>query len=309
MNIQQLEYILAVDKHRHFAKAAEACFVTQPTLSMMIHKLEEELGTKIFDRSRQPVIPTEIGGKILEQARKVLFETHEIKNIVEDHKQTVSGELKIGVIPTIAPYLLPMFLQSFSNKYENIKLKISENVTETIINKLKTGELDAGILVMPEDGENFHEYELYFEPFVVYSSKLFNKEFLLAEDIDTDELLLLEEGHCFRTQILKFCELKQQKNSRIEYRSGSLETLKNLTDKQLGITILPELATVDFKFSEKQKVKFFVDPQPYRKVSIVTHRNFLKRRLVQVLQEEIRNVIPPKFKIKEGIEVDFSIKE
>ncbi|MBK6975810.1 MAG: LysR family transcriptional regulator [Cytophagaceae bacterium] len=308
MNLQQIEYILAVDKHRHFARAAEASFVTQPTLSMMIQKLEDELDVKIFDRSRQPVVPTEIGEKILAKARKVIYELEEFKNIVKTEKGIISGEIRLGVIPTIAPYLLPMFLQSFSKKYENLKLIISENVTDTILAKLKTGEIDAGIMVMPDDGENYHEYELYYEPFVVYSTRPFNKEYLLAEDIDTEELLLLEEGHCFRTQILKFCELTKQKNTRIEYSSGSLETLKNLTDKQLGITILPEMATLDFGPNERKKLKYFAEPQPYRKVSIITHRDFLKRRLISLLQEGILEQVPEKFKKQSGQEISFSRK-
>lgn len=308
MNLQQIEYILALDKHRHFAKAAEASFVTQPTLSMMIQKLEEELDVKIFDRSRQPVIPTEIGEKILAKARKVIFELEEFKNIVKNEKEIISGEIRLGVIPTIAPYLLPMFLQKFSKKYEHLKLFISENVTETLLTKLKTGEIDAAIMVLPDDGENYHEYELYYEPFVVYAARPFDKEYLLAEDIDTDELLLLEEGHCFRTQILKFCELAKPKNTRIEYSSGSLETLKNLTDKQLGITVLPEMATLDFSSVERKKIKYFADPQPYRKVSIITHRDFLKRRLISLLHENILEEIPEKFKQQHGTEINFQNK-
>lgn len=292
MNIQQLEYVLAVDKYRHFARAAEASFVTQPTLSMMIQKLEDELDAKIFDRSKQPVVPTDIGEKMITQIRQVLAEIDHLKNISNEEKNIVAGELKIGIIPTIAPYLLPMFLGSFKEKYPDVKLKISENITPTLIQKLKNGELDAGILVNPEDGDNFTEHELYTEAFVVYSPKSFKKKYLLAEDIDISELLLLEEGHCFRSQILKFCELSKMQQNNVEYSSGSLETLKNLTDRHLGITILPEMATLNFSEKDQVKIKHFVAPQPTRKVSLVTHRDYIKKRLITILQEEIKANLP-----------------
>jgi LysR family transcriptional regulator, hydrogen peroxide-inducible genes activator len=309
MNIQQLEYVLAVDKYRHFARAAEASFVTQPTLSMMIQKLEDELDAKIFDRSKQPVIPTDIGEKIITQIRQVLAEIDYLKNISNEEKNIVAGELRIGIIPTIAPYLLPMFLGSFKDKYPDVKLKISENITPTIIQKLKNGELDAGILVNPEDGDSFTDYALFTEAFVVYSPKNFKKKYLLAEDIDISELLLLEEGHCFRSQILKFCELSKMQHNNVEYSSGSLETLKNLTDRHLGITILPEMATLNFSEQDKAKIKHFASPQPIRKVSLLTHRDYIKKRLVSILIEEIKNNLPAEANNPSENVVGFKLRE
>lgn len=305
MNIQQLEYVMAVDTHRHFARAAESCHVTQPTLSMMIHKLEVECGLKIFDRSKQPVIPTQAGEKLIEQARVILREVSRFSEIVNSSKNTISGELKVGIIPTIAPYLLPLFLMSFKEKYPDVKLRISETITENILEKLQNGELDAGILVSPEDNNNFNEYPLLFEPFVVYTPRRFEKEYLLAEDIDVSDLLLLEEGHCFRSQILRFCELRKQQDNSIEYTSGSLETLKNLADRQLGITILPELATLNFSQEEHLRVKRFADPQPNRRISILTHRNFVKQRLVELLKSEISEHVPEKYRGIQGNVVEF----
>ncbi|AWV99032.1 LysR substrate-binding domain-containing protein [Arcticibacterium luteifluviistationis] len=292
MNIQQLEYLLAVDQHRHFARAAEACSVTQPTLSMMIQKLEDELGLKVFDRSRQPVCPTDAGENLINQARQILLEVKRFEEIASTANNYIGGELRVGVIPTIAPYLLPLFIQAFVEKYSDVKLKISELITEQILFKLDKGELDVGILVAPENDKTIKEIHLYNEAFVVYTPKKFDKEYLLAEDIDVNKLLLLEEGHCFRSQIMKFCELRKQVTNKVEYTSGSLETLRYLADKHLGITILPELATLHLTKEQLKNVKQFAAPKPVRKVSLVTKRDFVKKRLVEVLSESIKVSLP-----------------
>lgn len=292
MNLQQLEYILAVDKHRHFARAAEACFVTQPTLSMMIQKLEDEFEAKIFDRTRQPVIPTEVGEKLIRQARKILQEAEHFGEICKDMKQNVRGNLRIGIIPTIAPYLLPLFVNSFSKKYPEVQLQINEVTTEIILKQLENGELDLGILVPLENDTKWTITPLYTESFVVYSPRPFKKEYILAEDIEAEELLLLEEGHCFRSQIIKLCELRNSVNRRIQYNSGSLETLRNLVDQELGVTILPKLATLNFEENQKKKIHFFKDPQPVRQVAILTKRDYIKEKMIKALKDEIIEHLP-----------------
>ncbi len=308
MNLQQLEYILAVNEHRHFARAAEACFVTQPTLSMMIQKLEEELEVKLFDRSRQPVCPTEAGERLIAQAKKIMSEVSVLQEMAREERDYIGGELRIGIIPTIAPYLLPLFIESFHAKYPLIRLKISELVTDNILNKLERGELDAGILVPPENDKRLTEIPLYTEAFVVYSPREFDKEYLLAEDINANanELLLLEEGHCFRSQILQFCELKRKMDTAIEYTSGSLETLRNLADRQLGITILPELATLTFTMDQLKKTRQFASPRPVRKVSMVMSRGFVKRKLLDLLSEEIKSQLPADLVTEEELIVPFN---
>lgn len=303
MNLQQLEYIIAVDTYRHFARAAEACRVTQPTLSMMIHKLEESLEIKIFDRSRQPVVPTELGERLIAQARAVLQEVSRMEEMVEESKNRVTGELKVGILPTIAPYLLPLFLQEFQQKYPSIRLKLAEYLTSTLIEKLQRGELDAGILVLPEQNAQLFDYPLYQEPFVVYTPKTFDKEYLLAEDLDAQELLLLEEGHCFRSQIMQFCELRKKHENRVEYTSGSLETLRYLAEKQLGITILPALAMEHFTDDQMRNIKRFAAPQPTRQVSLVTHRDFVKKRMIQLLVDEIQSNLPKSLEVQSGIPI------
>ena len=299
MTITQLEYIIAVDTYRHFANAAEQCFITQPTLSMQIQKLEEDLKIKIFDRSKQPVIPTEIGEEIIRQARKILHEVKVIHQLISDKEGTLKGELRIGIIPTLAPYLLPMFLQSFLSKYPNVKVSVKEMTTDVIIDKLKSGKIDAGLLITPLQDTTIIEYALFYEELVAYVSKknaAYKKRYVLADDIDLKELWLLEEGHCFRSQIINLCELKKQtkEQSHFEYEAGSVETLRKMVEKNNGVTILPELATLDFSVKQMNMVRHFKAPVPVREVSLVTHRNYVKKKLVDILKEEILDTLPEK---------------
>ncbi len=308
MNLQQLDYIIAVDTFRHFAKAAEKSFVTQATLSMMIQKLETELGVKIFDRSRQPVTPTEIGKKIIEQARRIVSEAGQIKEIINLEKGDVAGELKVGIIPTLAPYLLPLFLKEFSDTYPQVKLNISEHTTTTIIQKLKSGLLDAGILATPLNDNSIKEQSIFFEKYFLYvnnKEKGFDKQYVLPSNIDISRLWILEEGHCMRSQILNLCELKKAHSDeeKIHYEAGSIETLKNIVEKNFGITIIPELATFNLTNSQKKRLRYFKPPTPVREISIITHREFIKMRLIEALKEMILSVIPETMKSTKDIKV------
>ncbi len=292
MNFQQLQYIVAVDVHRNFAKAAQACFVTQPTLSMMIQKLERELTIKIFDRSKQPVIPTETGKLIIEQARRVLQEGQRIQEIVDQQKGKVAGELRLGIIPTLAPYLLPLFINQFLEKYPEVQISITELITDQILLQLKKGKLDAGILVTPIEDDRIREYPLFYEPFYVYTTHHHDKQYYLPEDIDPNELWLLEEGHCFRTQIIRLCELRKAAKRRLEYQAGSIETLKRMVENQDGITVLPQLALDDLSTEQMARIKPFAEPRPVREVSLVTHRDYIKKQLIDKLREEILAGVP-----------------
>jgi LysR family hydrogen peroxide-inducible transcriptional activator len=299
MTFTQLEYIIAVDNSRHFAKAAAQCFVTQPTLSMQIQKLEEELGVKIFDRSKQPVVPTQAGAAIISQARKIITECRTIQEVVQIQKGILHGQLAIGIIPTLAPYLLPLFVSSFTQKYPNVKLVINELTTELILSRLREGRIDAGILVTPLQETGINEDPLFYEELVAYVSKnnaAYKKNYVLAADIDPDKLWLLEEGHCFRSQIVNLCELRKQskEGSHFEYEAGSIETLRRLVDTNDGITIIPELATLDMTVKQQKHLRYFKSPAPVREVSIVTHRNYVKQRFLQALKEEILASIPDK---------------
>jgi LysR family hydrogen peroxide-inducible transcriptional activator len=311
MTLTQLEYIVSLDTHRHFAMAAEKCFVTQPTLSMQIQKLEEELAVKIFDRTKQPVIPSEIGTGIIAQARIILHEAEMIKQIINEQKDTLSGELRIGIIPTLAPYLLPSLYKCIKGKYPNLNLIVKESITEEVIHNLKNNRLDCGLVVTPLKDPSIKEDVLFYEELFVYVSKknsLFDKKYVLAKEIDPDQLWLLEEGHCFRSQILNLCELKKSSDLHFKYQTGNIETLKRMVDKSDGITILPELAIREFSPSQHKLVKRLKQPSPAREVSLVTHRDHIKTKLIKALKEEILNIVPDqmqKLQNKKIVEINY----
>lgn len=295
MTLTQLEYIVAVDTHRHFAQAADASFVTQPTLSMQIQKLEEELGVKIFDRTKQPVIPTEIGATIIAQARVVLREASIINQLIDNQKGTMTGELRIGIIPTLAPYLLPQLFKQMREKYPNLNLIIKETITEEVINELKNNRLDCGLVVTPLNDSAIKEDVLFYEELFVYVSKnnaLYTKKYVLAADINPNELWLLEEGHCFRSQVLNLCELQKRTDIQFRYETGNIETLKRMVDNSEGITILPELAVKEFSKAQLKLVKRLQSPSPVREVSLVTHRDHVKMKHLKTLKDEILGIVP-----------------
>ncbi|MFM9908771.1 MAG: LysR substrate-binding domain-containing protein [Chitinophagaceae bacterium] len=301
MTFTQLEYIIAIDTWRHFATAASKCFVTQPTLSMQVKKLEVELGVKLFDRSKQPVIATDAGAAIIDQARKIIGEKNVINEIIQQKKGVLTGELRIGIIPTLAPYLLPLFVQSFNKKYPSIKLIVKELMTEFIISQLREGRIDMGILVTPLQEKGIKEHVLFYEELLVYVSKknaAYRKQYVLAQDIDPNKLWLMEEGHCFRSQIVNLCELRKasETGSHFDYEAGSIETLRRMVELNDGITILPELTTLDLSAKQMQLIRQFKKPAPMREVSVVVHRDFVKKRLVEALKEEIIAAVPEKIK-------------
>jgi LysR family hydrogen peroxide-inducible transcriptional activator len=305
MTFVQLEYVVAVDTYRHFATAADHCFVTQPTLSMQVQKLEEELGVKIFDRSKQPVVPTEVGIEIIEQARRILSEKNVINELVQTKKGILTGELRIGIIPTLAPYLLPLFVQSFAKKYPHIKLVVQELMTQYIITRLREGRIDVGILVTPLQEKGVKEHVLFYEELLVYVSRknaAYKKTYVLPQDIDPEKLWLMEEGHCFRSQIVNLCELRKnsEMGTHFEYEAGSIETLRRMVEMYDGITILPELTTLDMSPRQMQLIRHFKKPAPMREVSIVVHRDFVKKRLIEALKEEITAAIPEKIKLNKN---------
>jgi LysR family transcriptional regulator, hydrogen peroxide-inducible genes activator len=295
MTIQQLEYILAVDKYRHFGHAADACFVTQPTLSAQISKLERELEIIIFDRSKMPVIPTELGAAVLSQAKKVVTESKGIYEMIAVLKGDISGVIKLGIIPTLAPYLLPLFIRRFLERYPHVQLEVEEMVTEEIVRKMRNDELDMGIVVTPLSEQGILEKPMFYEKFYVYLSKdhhLLAKKKLEISDIMNEDLWVLQQGHCFRDQVLNLCDQAKFQRMNFHYESGSLEGLKNLVNKYQGITLLPELATMELNEEESSRLRPFKNEEPVREISIVLTRTFLKQKLVQLLFEEITASIP-----------------
>ena len=295
MTLQQMEYVLAVDRFRHFAKAAEHCRVTQPTLSAMIQKLEEELGTKIFDRGQQPVCPTSAGVLVISQARNVLFQAGRIRDIIEEEKHSMSGTFKLGVLPTIAPYLLPRFFPQLMKKYPQLDIRVVEMKTDVIKSALRTGEIDAGIVAGLSDMDEFDRVPLFYEPFHVYvsrESELFGREVIRTSDLSGAQLWLLDEGHCFRDQLMRFCQLESAQSCQIAYRLGSMETFMRMVESGKGITFIPELAVLQLNDEQKRLVRPFAMPRPTRRIYIVTRTDFIRHTLLNMLIEKIKACIP-----------------
>jgi LysR family hydrogen peroxide-inducible transcriptional activator len=295
MTITQLQYVLAVAEHKNFTLAAEKCFVTQPTLSMQIQKIEEELNILIFDRSKKPIQLTDIGQKIVNQAKNIVNEAGRIKDIVEHQKGFIGGEFRLGIIPTIMPTLLPMFLNNFIKKYPKIKLIIEELNTDEIILRLKNGHLDAAIAATPLEDEKIKEIVLYFEPFVAYipdNYAISHKNEIEVSDLNLDDILLLQDGHCFRDGILNLCK-NQDLSTRNSFQleSGSFETLIKLADEGLGTTLLPYLHTLDLKEKDKLKLRHFKEPKPAREVSLIYPKNELKIHIIDALRSTISGVV------------------
>ncbi len=295
MTITQLQYVLAVAEHKNFTLAAEKCFVTQPTLSMQIQKVEEELNIIIFDRSKKPIQLTDIGHKIVNQAKNIVNEADRMQDIVEQQKGFIGGEFRLGIIPTIMPTLLPMFLNNFIKKYPKVKLIIEELNTDEIIAKLKNGRLDAAIAATPLMEEKIKEIVLYFEPFVAYipeTHKNFSKDEIEVSDLNLDEILLLQDGHCFRDGILNLCKnVDKNEFNRFQLESGSFETLIKLADEGLGITLLPYLHTLDLKEKDLAKLKHFKEPKPAREVSLIYPKTELKIQIIDALRTTINGVV------------------
>lgn len=303
MTLQQLEYIVALDEYRHFVTAAEHCFVSQPNLTMQVKKLEEEVGVKIFDRNKKPLQPTVIGKEIIIRARQILRESRQLTEFVNYEKESMEGELKIGIIPTLAPYLLPNLLPLFVKEYPKIHLTIQEVQTEQVISRIKSGVIDMGILVTPITETAIKEFPVFYEPFLLYlpeKHRLFQEKLLVAEDLDPSEILVLDEGHCFRDQALAICNnAKSGTSIGFDYQSGSIETLKSLVRHGVGFTLVPELSVMDEL--ESDHVRRFADPQPVREVSIVVHNSFIKDSLITQLQETIRRVVPDRLLQKHSV--------
>ena len=296
MTLQQLEYIIALDTHKHFVTAAEHCHVTQPTLTIQVKKLEDEIGIVLFDRKKHPLKTTEAGELFITKARQILLEVDGLKEMVSSTKESLEGTFKIAVIPTVAPYLIPLFAKAFATKYPTTILEIEELKSEIIIDRLKKGLLDLGILVTPLEEENIREIPLYYEPFVFYGSShhpLLDYEQINAEDLQNlSNLWLLNKGNCFRNQVLNLCLSEEEQASKsIVFDSSSIESVKRMVSHYDGFTLLPDLAIS----KTDQNIRPFADPVPVREVSIVSHNTFVKETLIDAIRQEILAIIPQNY--------------
>lgn len=315
MNIQQLEYLIAVDKYKHFGKAAQACFITQPTLSAMIQKFEDELDVKVFDRTTHPIRTTDAGGEIIKEAQRVIDSVNELKNKANFLNNILAGKLNLGIIPTVSSYILPNEIFSFLKKNPQIELNIKEMTTESIIKSLKSGELDAGIISTPYSAaDEFYQDFLFNEELMLYSA---NQEagvkkdcFVVPDDIDVNKVWLLEEGNCLRTQFENICHLKENslKPNNLEFLASNINTLIQMVDKVGGITILPEMGVEQLSVEQKQKVSRFIKPFPFREISLIYYKPTYKQKIIDELISEIRTSMEQRLNYYKDQENYVSIK-
>ena len=297
MTLQQLEYLVALDNYRHFVKAAEHCFVTQPTLTMQVKKLEDEIGVKVFNRSAKPLQPTVAGEKILVKARQIIREVEALKAFVTDETESVQGEFTLGIIPTITPYLLPRFLPTFVKNSPQTHLKIQELQTDQIIERLKKGTLDMAIISTPVNDSQIRTVPMYNEPFLLYlpvGHQLIQSDQITMDKLDVNDMLFLEVGHCFRDQALAICSMAEPyRNKSFEFYSGSIQALKGLVNNNMGYTLVPELSVIDEL--DSPQIRRFTSPEPVREISIVTHNSFTKEALIDRIHQTVLKSIPDSF--------------
>lgn len=300
MTLTQLNYILAVDRCRNFAQAARECFVTQPTLSMQIQKLEDYLQVIVFDRSKSPVEPTPMGKKVLEYAKKVMHGANELEELSKSLRGEVSGEFILGVIPTLAPYVLPLFVQKFIEEYPSVELKIFEYQTDEIVKLLKEGKIDGGILAAPLEVKDIQEAHLFYEPFRVFLSPghpLLKKKTIEEKDLNLSEAWLLKEGHCLRSQALQLCHYKKVKGERnLYFEAGSLETLVNMVKASVGFTVLPHLACENLSTEDHKLLRDFKGSLPVRDIAFATGPLSMKTSIEKALIKVIMKSLPKELK-------------
>ncbi len=304
MTITQIEYAVAVATYKSFVAAAEKCFVTQPTLSMQIQKLEDELDVRIFDRNKHPIAVTDIGALVVAQGRIALAECERIHEIILAQKKILSGHFKFAAIPTVAPNILPGLLENYAKNFPSMKLQVTEMETNQIISALRNNEIDAGLLSTPLEENGIKEYPLFYEPFVGYFSdgeKALEKRMIIPADISLDRIWLLNEGHCMRNQIINLCSDQVQKlqaERPYRYESSNVETLRKMVEKNGGMTVLPELATLEFTEDQIERIRYFEDPEPVREISLVTNSHFVRMSVLQSLMDEILKLVPEKMRVQ-----------
>ncbi len=306
MTIQQLKYVVALDEERHFARAAEVCMVTQPGLTIQLKNLEEEIGIKIFDRNKVPLTPTVLGKEIINRARKILRETDEIRDFVINQKNLLEGELKLGIISTLSPYLIPLFIRAMKTIAPKVHFVIKEANTGQLMQDVETGAIDVAIMATPTGHPNLVEHAIFKEPFVAYLNEnhpMANDDFYELQPDDKPELLLLQNEYCYNAQLLDICGIKEpgKIKEQFSYDISSIETLKNLVRAKLGFAIIPALSIINEK--ETALFKTFKDPKPVREISFVVSDTFSKKLLLEKMSEAVWDCLP------DALKKDFSYKK
>ncbi|MEL6717114.1 MAG: LysR substrate-binding domain-containing protein [Bacteroidota bacterium] len=297
MNIQQIQYVLAVGELRNFGRAADKCFISQSTLSTMVGKFENEIGITIFDRRSKPIKITNEGEKIIDQLKVIARELNMLQEVISDLKGELSGTLRIGAIPTVGPYILPLFLNQFVAQFPKIQFEVSEMTTEKIVDYLEKRQLDIGIVSLPLNNTNLEEIPLYEEPFLLYDAQVMSYDDpVKIKEIDLQRLWLLEEGHCMRVQVEQICNLKEEvsiQKRNLDYKSGTVETLVKLVDNNKGISFLPALGTLGLSDRQRQHLWSIEAPVPVRSVGLIVHRHFVKKKILDSLNEAIKDHVKP----------------
>jgi LysR family hydrogen peroxide-inducible transcriptional activator len=303
MNIAQLEYLKELHRCGSFSVAAEKLGITQPALSLQIQKLEEELDFKLLNRTKRPFQFTDEGQLFYEKSLDVLAQIEQLKQISIELGEEIQGNLTVGIISTLAPYLIPFFIHQLNREYPALQIEISELKTEEIISELKVGNLDCGIISTPVSAKNLSIVPLFYERFYAYVSEqhpLFSVETIKIKDIDEVDVWYLSEGNCFQNQINSVCRINQQKQKgqNLVYHSNSIESLRRIVENKSGITFIPELATINIPTEQEELIKEFEGKQPIREISLITTKRLVKERQVEVLQKIIQQNIPKRMLTK-----------
>jgi LysR family hydrogen peroxide-inducible transcriptional activator len=308
MNIHQFQYILSLAEHRHFETAAEKCFISQSTLSTMISKFEDEIDIQVFDRKKKPVETTSEGRLIIDQLKKISKEIESLHEITNHLKGDVKGKLTIAVIPTIAPYLLPLFLHRFAAKFPALSIEVREQTTSEIMRMIKTRDLDIGIISTPLNDPETVEYHLYDEPFVFFDAGSKSNKDVTVNQLDLSNLCLLEEGHCMRNQVLELCDFqRRESNNKLNFRymAGSIDSLLRFVRSGKASTLLPYLAAKELSSAEQKNIRNFSNPTPFRSIGIVVHKHFVKHTVRELLHDEIMNqvaaILPKEKKLRKQL--------
>lgn len=294
MTLQQMEYIVAVDKYRHFAKAAESCGVSQSTLSSLVQKLEFELDVTLFDRNSHPVKPTAVGEEVLSRAKQLLFNAAQVRELVAARKGESIGKVSLGVISTVAPYLLPKMFKYLSVTHPDIQLHVEEARVSAIISQLERGELDVALLATPLNNSELLEIPIYRERLMAYVSPdapIYNDTHLQTNRLPVESVWVLREGYCPNHGIFPFCNNAAGRQT--VYEAGSVETLVKIVDENGGYAVIPELHVPLLRKCQRANVRILIDPEPTREIAFVVHRNFVRERLLNILADAIKTVIPP----------------
>ncbi len=306
MTLTQLEYLIAVDKYRHFGRAAESCGVSQPTLSMQIQKLEDAWRVSLFDRTRKPVEPTNIGSQIIAQAKEVILNAKKLEEVLEVSRGKFQGTLRIGVIPTISPYLLHRIIPNLQKKFPRVNWVFTEATTDDLLRMIRENEVDTAILATPLNELGMEEQVLYFEPFMAFlhaRHELAKESFILNSELRIDDLLLLTEGHCFRNSVLQMCDAhidSYNDSGRLQLESGSFETLVKLVKSGFGMTLIPYLMAIDLPDADKKWTRPIAEPRPVREIGLVFSKDSLKTSLINALAGVVMDQVPERLLRSDG---------